>query len=505
MLLPVVYLVVRTVGAGEEVPELLLRQRTLWVTVRTVVLAGVVTAASTLVALPLAWLTVRTDLPLRRVWSVLTVLPLVIPSYVGALVIVVTLGPRGMLQQLLEGPLGVQRLPDLYGFPGAALALTLFTYPYMLLSLRTALWRLDPALEETSRSLGVGSFSTFLRVVLPQLRPALGAGALLVALYTLSDFGAVSLLGFESLTQQIYVQYQASFSRNMAAVFSLMLGVITVTLLLVEARARGRARYHRATSGAVRPAAMVRLKRWRWPALIFCGGIVTLGLALPLGVLGFWLVRGLAAGEPLRLLWGSAWNSVYVSALAAGVAVVAALPVAVLSVRFPGWAAMAIERATYIGFALPGIVVALALVFFGANYALFAYQTLALLVFAYLVLFLPQAVGAVRSSLLQVSPHLEETGRSLGKTPLRVLLTVTVPLVRPGLLAGAALVFLTAMKELPATLLLSPVGFHTLATKIWSAAADGFFARAAAPSLLLILVASLPLIWLLRGEREVRP
>ena len=503
MLLPLVYLVVRAAGAGEEALDLLLRQRTLWVIVRTVVLAVVVTTASTAVALPLAWLTVRTDLPWRRVWSVLTVLPLVIPSYVGALVIVAALGPRGMLQQLMEGPLGVQRLPDMYGFLGAALALTLFTYPYMLLSLRTALWRLDPALEETSRSLGIGPWSTFLRVVLPQLRPALGAGALLVALYTLSDFGAVSLLRFESLTQQIYVQYQASFSRNMAAVFSLILGVITVTLLLIEARARGRARYHRSTSGAVRPTTVASLRRWRWPALISCGSIVALSMALPLGVLGFWLIRGLVAGEPLRLLWGSAWNSVYVSGMAAGVAVVAALPVAVLAVRFPGWVAMAIERATYIGFALPGIVVALALVFFGANYVPFAYQTLALLVFAYLVLFLPQAVGAVRASLLQVSPHLEEMGRSLGKTPIRVLLTVTVPLVRPGLLTGVALVFLTTMKELPATLLLSPIGFHTLATKIWSAADDGFFARAAAPSLLLILVASVPLIWLLRGEREV--
>lgn len=154
---------------------------------------------------------------------------------------------------------------------------------------------------------------------------------------------------------------------------------------------------------------------------------------------------------------------------------------------------------------MPGIVVALALVFFGANYAGFAYQTLALLIFAYVVLFLPQAVGAVRSSLLQVSPRLEEMGRILGRTPVRVWLSVTIPIVRPGLLAGAGLVFLTAMKELPATLLLSPIGFNTLATKIWGAAAEGFFARAAAPALLLILVAAVPLAWLLRREGKVRP
>lgn len=500
VLLPLVYLLIRTFGAGEEALDLLLRQRTLWVTLRTLGLASVVTVASAMVALPLAWLTVRTDLPFRRGWGVLTALPLVIPSYVGALAIVSALGPRGMLQQFLEGPFGVDRLPDLYGFPGAAIALTLFTYPYMLLSLRTALWRLDPALEEASRSLGAGPWSTFLRVVLPHLRPALGVGGLLVALYTLSDFGAVSLLRFESLTQQIYVQYQASFSRNMASVFSLVLAVLTISVLVAEGSARGRARYHRSAGGSARSAAVVRLGRWRWLALIYSGTVTTLALVLPVTVLGYWAIRGVAAGEPLRLLWGAAWNSMYISGLAAVAAALAALPVAILAVRHPGRMASLIERSTYMGFALPGIVVALALVFFGANYATALYQTVAMLLFAYVVLFLPQAVGTVRTSLLQVSPRLEEVGRSLGRSQAWVWLTITVPLVRPGLVAGAALVFLTAMKELPATPLLSPIGFQTLATRIWGATADGFFARAASPALLLILVSSIPLVWLLRRD-----
>ena len=335
---------------------------------------------------------------------------------------------------------------------------------------------------------------------MPQLRPALGAGGLLVALYTLSDFGAVSLLRFESLTQQIYVQYQASFSRHAAAVFSLLLGAISVGLLVMEARSHGKSKYYRSNSNTQRPPFIVPLNRWKWPALIFCGAIVTVGLLLPVGVLAYWLVRGVAAGEPLRLVWSAAWNSAMVSALAAGAATAAAVPVALMVVRFPGRLSFIIERASYTGFALPGIVVALALVFFGAAYGGFLYHTLAMLVLAYLVLFLPQATGAVRSSLLQVSPRLEEMGRNLGKTPVRVWLSVTVPLMRPGLLAGAALVFLTVMKELPATLLLRPTGFETLATKIWSASSEGFFARAAAPSLLLVLVASLSLLLLLRQE-----
>ena len=231
--------------------------------------------------------------------------------------------------------------------------------------------------------------------------------------------------------------------------------------------------------------------------------MTTLALVLPVTVLGYWAVRGVVAGEPLRLLWSAAWNSISVSGLAAVAAAIAALPVAILAVRHPGRMASLIERSTYMGFALPGIVVALALVFFGANYATALYQTVAMLLFAYVVLFLPQAVGTVRTSLLQVSPRLEEVGRSLGRSPAWVWLTVTIPLVRPGLVAGAALVFLTAMKELPATLLLSPIGFQTLATRIWGATADGFFARAAAPSLMLILVSAVPLVWLLHRERGV--
>ena len=211
----------------------------------------------------------------------------------------------------------------------------------------------------------------------------------------------------------------------------------------------------------------------------------------------------MALGEPFLLLWGAMRNSLYVSALAAGAAIIAALPVAILTVRFPGIFSTFLERITFIGFALPGIAVALGLVFFGANYAPILYQTLGLLVLAYVVLFLPAAVGSTRTSLLQMSPNVESAARSLGRSPLQVAFTVTVPLVRPGILAGAALVFLLTMKELPATLILSPIGFETLATSIWAAASEAFFARAAAPALLLILVSSLPLAFLtIRQHRQ---
>jgi iron(III) transport system permease protein len=169
-------------------------------------------------------------------------------------------------------------------------------------------------------------------------------------------------------------------------------------------------------------------------------------------------------------------------------------------VRFPGRLTTAIERCTYIGFGLPGITIALSLVFLGANYLPWLYQTLPMLVFAYLVLFLPQSVGTIRSCLLQVNPQLEESARSLGRSPWQTLREITLPLVSPGILGGAVLVFLTAIKELPATMLLAPIGFKTLATQIWQATEDVAFTDAAAASLTLLLVSAASTLLLTRQK-----
>ncbi len=501
--LPLIYLVLRASQAGwDRALDIMLRERTLKVLARSIALAASVTIASTIIAVPLAWLTVRTDLPGRKVWAVAAALPLVIPSYVGGLVLVSAFGPRGLLQDVLA-PLGVRQLPSIYGFPGALMALTLFSYPYLFLTVRAALRGMDPALEEAARSLGSGQRGTFFRVTLPQLGPAVATGSILVALYSLSDFGAVSLLQFDSFTRAIYVQYRAAFDRTPAAILALMLVALTALILLVESRMRGKGSYHRSTVGSVRPAQPIPLGRWRWPAIAYCSLVVLLALVVPVLVLSWWLARGLAAGEPLRLVWSAALNSIYASGLTAGIAVLASLPVAICSVRFPGRITALIERLAYIGYGLPGIVLALALVFFGANYAPALYQGMALLIFAYATHFLPQALGPIRAALLQSRPSFEEAARGLGRNPLQVVTSVTAPLARSGMLAGGALVFLTTMKELPATLLLGPTGFDTLATRIWSATSEAFFARAAAPALLLITISALPMYLLTIRERAV--
>lgn len=502
MLLPLVYLFIRASQGRTDIIDMVWRPRTFDLLKNTVILGVIVTAATIAIAVPAAWLTTRTDLPWKRFWSIAMSLPLAIPSYVGAFVVVVALGPRGLLQGWLETLFGIQRLPEIYGLFGAALTLTLLTYPYVYLTLTATISNMDSALEEASQSLGHSPARTFWTVTLPLLRPAIAGGGLLVALYVFSDFGAVSLLRYDSFTRAIYIQYTASFDRVLAAGFALVLVGLTFALLVVEAWLRGRAAYHRSTAGASRPPRVARLGRWKYLALGYCTTVTMVALVLPVSIICYWLVRGLRLGEPMQAVREAAINSAYVSLLAAVVTVLLAVPVVVFSVRYPGLVSALIERASYTGFALPGIVVALSLVFFGANYAPWLYQTVGMLVLAYVVLFIPQAVGAMRAALLQVSPRIEDAARSLGYSTPRVWVSVTGPLIRRGLFSGGLLVFLTVMKELPASLLLRPIGFNTLATRVWTTTSEGYWARGAAPALMLILIAAIPMVLLSLQQRD---
>ena len=499
-LLPVAYLIVRSAGAGSNLLDIVLEAHVLPVFGRTLLLITIVTSLSVLVAVPIAWLTVKTDIPLRRVLSVASVLPLVIPSFVMATTVIEMYSPKGILQEWLS-VFGVSRLSDIYGLPGATLVLVLMTYPYALLMIRGTLLRMDPSLEEAARAMGYGAVRTFIAVTLPLIRPAIAAGSLLIALYTLSDFGGVALLRYQTFTSTIMIQYESSIDRTVAAVLSLVLVAFAVLLLLGEGFIRGSGAYHRSTVGAVRVSRRIDLGRWRWAGFFVVAIPVLVGLIIPVGVLCHWLVRGLFNDQELLPLLIPARNSLYVSLVAALVTVIAALPVTILVVRFKSKLSRLIDRSTYIGFGLPGVVVALSLVFFAINVALPLYQSIWLLVFAYGVLFLPTSVGALRSSLLQVNPRIEEAAQGLGKSQLGVFFSVTVPLVMPGAFAGGAMVFLLTMKELPATLILSPIGYRTLSTSIWSAASEAFFAKTAAAGLLLILVAGVPTAYLtLRGH-----
>ncbi|CAN5234967.1 iron ABC transporter permease [soil metagenome] len=499
--LPIAYLVIRALEVDQSALALILRPRTAEILFASLALGLAVGVGSVCLGVPLAWLTARTDLPARRLWTVLTVVPLAIPSYVIAFAFVAALGPRGAMGEFLRGA-GLSALPSIYGFAGATLVLTLATYPYVLLGVRGALLRSDPAIEEAGRVLGDRSLVVFRRITLPLLLPAIAAGALLAVLYALADFGAVAILQFDTFARAIYIQYRSSFDRSLAAVFALMLVGVTLVVAWMESRLRPRAAL--ISHAPRRPAPPVRLGAWRWPALAFCGAVVTLALIVPAGTIAFWLLRGVAQGEPLRIVGAAAANSMIAGLLTAIAVAAMALPVVFLTVRHPGRLSGLIERVLYGAYAVPGIVLALAFVFFVLNVTPFLYQTLLVLVLAYAIRFLPQQIGPTRTALLQVSPRLVEAARTLGQTSSGAFRGVTLPLLRPGLIAGMALVFLTTVKELPITLLVGPTGFQTLSTAIWGAATEGFYARAAAPAAMLILLSAATVALLFRGEEPVR-
>ncbi|MGW0291192.1 ABC transporter permease [Streptomyces tuirus] len=473
-LLPLGYLAVRALERGPAFAwDVVADERTLHLLGRSLGLTVVIVAACLVLGISLAWLTVRTRLPGGRAWSVLATLPLAVPSYVAAFA-------------------WLSAEPDLAGFGGAALALTLVSFPYVYLPVAAALRGTDPAQEEAARSLGHGPLATFLRITLPQLRPAAAGGALLVALYALSDFGAVSLMRYDTFTRAIHTSYRASFDRTPAAALSVVLVVMTVALVAAEARTRGRAGHARTGTGTARPPVPVALGRWQPLALLWCGAVTAVAVAFPLGTLGYWLAVGSSATWDLGGLARTAWATFGVAAAGAGLTTLLALPVGVIAARHRGRAARLLEQSAYAGHALPGITVALALVFFAVRYAYPLYQQLPLLVGAYAVLFLPVAVAATRAAVLQAPPVLEDVARSLGRRPWQVLREVTVPLAAPGVAAGAALTFVVCMKELPATLLLRPTGMDTLATRLWTETGAGSFAAAAPYAAALILLAAVP-------------
>lgn len=490
VLIPLIYLVVRALEADlAQLSDLVVRMRTVELLVKTVGLAVAVLVLATLIAFPLAWLTARTDLRGKRLITWLGVLPLAVPGYVMAYVLLATTGSYGTVAEVF----GVS-IPRISGFWGAWLALSLYTFPYMFLNLRTALLDLDPSLEESARALGYNRLQTFRHIIVPQLRPGFLAGGLLVALHVLGDFGVVSLMRFETFSYALYTQYAGAFDRIYAAWLALMLLALTVVVLFLEARLLRGLFLHRTGSGTSREARPVRLGGWRWVGYGFAAVVALASVALPVVTVGHWMISsgaGVSSG-----LWSALWASVSASLPAALGAALLALPIAYLSVRRSSRFTKSLERIAYFGYAIPPLAFALAFIFFALGAAPWLYQTMALLIFAYVLHFLAEAIGPIRTALYQAPPRLEEAARALGRSPLQAFFEATFPLLRKGVLVSIALVFLSAVKELPITFLLSPTGFQTLALGVWSSANEALFGEAA-PFALAIMAFSAAFVGLL--------
>jgi iron(III) transport system permease protein len=473
-LAPVGFLLDQTTASGwAEVQRLLFRPFVGRLLTNTALLMLAGTVACAVLGVGVAWLIERTDLPGRRVWAVLAALPITVPAFVTSYS-------------------WVSITPAVQGFWGAAGIVTLAYYPLVYLPVAAVLRGMDPALEESARSLGLGPWRTFFRVTLPQTRIALLGGMLLVAIHLLSEFGAFAMLRFQTFTTAIYDEYRLSFDGVGASTLASVLLILCLALLVGELGLRGRGRYARVDPGVARPAAPAHLGRARWAALAGLFTLTGVSLGLPLATLCYWMLDGASAGLDLGAVLAACGTSLEFGLAAATLTTLVALPISLLVTRHPSRSATAIERATYLPFALPGIVVALALIVLSLHYLPWLAGTTPLLLIAYATLSLPLALVATRAALAQAPRVHEEVARSLGARPLLAMARVTLPRILPGLGAAASLVFLATVTELTATLLLAPIGTQTLATQFWAKASTLSYGAAAPYAGLIVAISAVP-------------
>ncbi len=449
----------------------------------TLSLMGLTVLGSILIGVPLAFISAYVHLPFKKLWLVVFAAPLAIPSYIGAFTLYAAFGPGGEINTLT----GIET-PSMYGLTGAAIVMTLYTFPFVMMTTRSSLLSLDASMVNAARTLGMSMTQSIFKVILPRVVNGIAAGSLLVALYTLSDFGTPAMMRLDTFTRVIYVEYNA-FALGRAAMLSLQLMVIVGFLLLVESQIKT------APERNGRPLILFPNKLQLSAMFVTFAPVLLLAIGLPLAIFSLWLARDGFSSFDFNI----AWNSTYASGIAAIVAVIVAIPVA--HAALSGKTGRIMERVTYFGFGIPGIVMGTALVYAGLQLP-FLYQTLGLLIIAYMLRFLPLAVGSVRTSTEHLDPSLVKSARVLGASPREVFTRITLPLTMRGIIAGAALVFLESMRELEATLLLGPTGFETLSTYLWRVYEAGYFGRAAIPGLLLVVISACGLAIMMSGEKR---
>ncbi|AIS19041.1 iron ABC transporter permease [Pseudomonas rhizosphaerae] len=466
----------------------------------------------TVIGVSLAWLTSLCEFPGRRWLDWALMLPFAIPAYVLAFVFVGLLDFAGPVQSLLREWFGSGlRLPRVRSTGGVIIVLVLVFYPYVYLLARTAFLAQGKGLMEAARMLGQSPWQAFWRVALPVARPAIGAGVALALMETLADFGAVAVFNFDTFTTAIYKTWYGFFSLSSAAQLASLLLLAVMLVLYGERRARGQ---DHAANERPRGQALYRLsglKAWLasgWCALVFACAFVVPMLQL---VVWCWQRGRFDLDERYREL---ILHTLYLGAMAALITVTVALLLAFARRQAPTPGIRAGVAVANLGYALPGSVLAVSLMLAfsfldrelvvplsgwlgGAGRPLLLGSVAALLV-AYLVRFIAVAYGPLESSLARIRPSLPEASRSLGVGGPRLFFKVYLPLLLPGTLSAALLVFVDTLKEMPATLLMRPFGWDTLAVRVFEMTSEGEWARASLPALTLVLVGLLPVIGLIR-------
>ncbi|WP_420795917.1 ABC transporter permease [Dickeya chrysanthemi] len=483
-LLPLGFVVGITLDTGwDTVKTLVFRPRVGELLLNTVLLVAVTLPLCTLLGVALAWLTERTTLPGRRVWSLLLTAPLAVPAFV-------------------QSYAWISLLPGMNGLAAGVFLSVLAYFPFIYLPAAAVLRRLDPSLEDVATSLGARPWRVFFRVVLPQLRLAVWGGSLLIALHLLAEYGLYAMIRFDTFTTAIFEQFQSTFNGLAANMLAGVLVLCCMGLLLLEALTRGRARYARVGSGSARSQTPWRLSPVAGFAYVLLPlALTVLALGVPLMTLTRWLWLGGMDVWRNDELWPALRQTLWLGISGAVLVTLCAFPMAWLSVRYPSRLYRLLEGCNYITSALPGIVVALALVTVTIHTLRPLYQTEFTLLLAYVLMFMPRALINLRAGIAQAPVELENVARSLGCSPGQALWRITLRLAAPGAAAGAALVFLAVTNELTATLLLAPNGTRTLATGFWALTSEIDY-MAAAPYALIMVVLSLPLTWLLYSQSK---
>ncbi len=469
-------------GSLAQTLRLLFRPVTGHLMLNTVGLALASTAICGVVGTGAAWLVERSDLPGRRLWAITVPLPLAIPAFIASYA-------------------WLSASTTFQGAAGALMVVSASYYPLVYLPVAAALRNIDPALEESARTMGCSRWQCFSRVTLQQIRPALLGGMLLVILHVLTEFGAFALLRFRTFTTAIYAEYTAGFAADQGALLACVLLVLCLLCLVAESWLRGRHDYARLGRGARRAPIRYRLGKARYPALAAMLLMLVVTLLVPLGLIAYWLTRhdvGAVATVHVSpaLLLGATVHSLGYGFVAGIAATAAALPVAYLSIRCRHPLVRIMERASFLPRGMPGIVLALALVSISLVLLRPLYQSTFLLIVGYVIIFIPLAVVSLQATLAQVPATLEQSARALGQRPVAVLRRVILPLASPGVGASMALVFIAVSTELTTTLLLIPTGVQTLATQVWASGSTFAFA-AAAPYAAVLVSISMLATWVL--------
>lgn len=467
----------------------------------SLLLAFTTAIGGALIGVPAAYFLARYKLPFSKVWVILFTLPLVFPSYISAYSYLAAFDQYGFYENIFGVPFFLQVRESLFG---AWISMTMVNFPFVFLLTYSALINLPGSIEESAQTLGLNRKQIFFRVILPNIKIPIISGMLLIALYSLSDFGTPALMNYKTLTFELY-RFWDTGRLSQSSIFCLLLMFIAFVILISESLINRRSHYS-LNNKSCRPAAKSGLSlKGKVGVLSFFSSVIFIAILLPFLTIIYWTLQGREKFLLPDNLGDIATNSLVLAGLTAAFALFFALPFSWFAAREKGAFSFAADKISFIGNMIPGAVIALALIGFFVSFRIgefTLYQTIAMPVLGCTIRFLPQAVSALKTTLVQINPNLEEASMTLGESPGSTFRKVTFPLMSNGMLSAIALVFILTIKELPITLMLSPLGKTYLTGAIWDFIDEAEYSRVAVPALSLLIISAVSLFFILKQNKS---